>query len=90
MELVESTGETLGFGPTPVSGEQFLAALLAAMLIANRLLMFEAAAGLWAKRKIASSFGREGRAESNQFLQPTDQRRRHDPGLFEGGGRHYV
>jgi predicted lipid-binding transport protein (Tim44 family) len=89
MKLVESIAETLGFGPTPGSGEQFLAALVAAVLIANRLLLLGVTAGLWAKRKIASSFRRESRAESNPPLQPTDHRRRHDPvPLKEGSHRH--
>jgi hypothetical protein len=90
MGFVESIAEALGFGPTPGPGEQFLAALVAAVLIANRLLLLGATARLWVKRKIASSFGRAGRAESDSPLQPTDHRRRHDPVPLEGGSHRYV
>jgi hypothetical protein len=90
MGLVESIAESLGFGPTPGPRELFLAAFVAAVLIANRLSLLGATGGLWAKRKIASSFGREGRAESHPPLQPTDHRRRHDPVPLERGSHRYV
>jgi hypothetical protein len=90
MGFVESIAEALGFGTTPEPGEQFLAALVAAVLIANRLLLLGATAGLWAKRKIASLFGE--RVRPNQFrpLQPTDHRRRRDLVPLEGGSHGHV
>jgi hypothetical protein len=90
MGLVESIAETLGFGPTPGPGEQFLAALIVAVLIAHLLLLLGATAGPWAKRKIASSFRRVGRVESDPPLQPTDHRRRRDPVPLEGGSHRGV
>jgi hypothetical protein len=90
MKLVESIAETLGFGPIPGPGEQFLAALVAAMLSANRLLLLGATAGLWAKRQIASVFGERVRPNQFHLPQPTDHRRRRDLIPLEGGSHGHV
>ena len=56
MDFVGGIAEALGFGAALGPGEQFLAALLGGLAVANVLLLLGAIAGPWAKRKIAASF----------------------------------
>ena len=56
VTLPETIGRLLGFGTEMSTGEQIVAALLGAFLIANLMLAMTAVAGPWAKRKITAAF----------------------------------
>jgi NADH-quinone oxidoreductase subunit H len=56
VTLPDTIGRLLGFGSEMSTGEQIIAALLGAFLIANLMLAMTAVAGPWAKRKITAAF----------------------------------
>ena len=56
VTLPDTIGRLLGFGSEMSTGEEIVAALLGAFLIANLMLAMTAVAGPWAKRKITAAF----------------------------------